>query len=248
MTTAAAGPGERLNRFLARRGVASRRGADQLIAAGRVRVNGVVAAVGVRVDINVDTVDVDGTPVTAEPPGCVTLALNKPPGVLTTMHDPQRRRTVRDLVPEVPGLVPIGRLDSDSRGLLILTSDGELAHRVAHPRHGVHKTYRVTTTAPLGDAALDRMRRGIMLDDGWAQALEVRRLGAAVAEVVMGEGRKRLVRRLFAAAGAEVGDLCRVRVGPIDLADLREGDVRVLDAVDLERLRAAAGLAERERP
>ncbi|MBJ7594460.1 MAG: rRNA pseudouridine synthase [Candidatus Dormibacteraeota bacterium] len=239
MTPVAAGSGERLNRFLARRGVASRRAADQLIAAGRVRVNGEVAPVGARVDINTDTVVVDGAPVAAKPATAVTLALNKPPGVLTTMSDPQRRRTVRDLVTDIPGLVPIGRLDSDSRGLLLLTSDGDLAHRVAHPRHGVHKTYRVTTESSLSDAQLARLFDDVMLDDGPARALEVHRVGDAVVDVVMGEGRKRLVRRLFAAVGNGVVDLCRTRVGPIELGDLREGETRPLDDREVAALRGA---------
>jgi 23S rRNA pseudouridine2605 synthase len=243
VTPVAAGTGERLNRFLARRGVASRRAADQLIAAGRVRINGSVAQVGDRIDINRDAVDVDGTAVTAELPAAVTLALNKPPGVLTTMSDPQRRRTVADLVPDIPGLVPVGRLDSDSRGLLLLTSDGELAHRVAHPRHGVHKTYRVTSTGALDDSQLAGLLDGVVLDDGPAQALEVRRVGGAAVDVVMGEGRKRLVRRLFAAVGADVVDLCRTRVGPIELGTLREGSSRQLDEREVEALRATAGAA-----
>jgi 23S rRNA pseudouridine2605 synthase len=241
VTPVAAGSGERLNRFLARRGVASRRAADQLIAAGRVRVNGSVAGVGARVDIDSDTVQVDGTPITAELPVAVTLALNKPPGVLTTMSDPQRRPTVRDLVPDIPGLVPVGRLDSDSRGLLVLTSDGDLAHRVAHPRHGVHKTYRVSASTVLDDAQLQALLDGVVLDDGPARALEVRRVDRTTAEVVMGEGRKRLVRRLFTAVGADVADLCRTRVGPIELGDLREGSSRPLGAAEVDALRETAG-------
>ncbi len=241
MSPVAAGTGERLNRFLARRGVASRRAADELIAAGRVRVNGTVAGIGARIDINSDTVDVDGRAVAAELPAAVTLALNKPAGVLTTMRDPQRRPTVRDLVPDIAGLVPIGRLNSDSRGLLLLTSDGELAHRVAHPRHGVHKTYRVTCTAPVADTQLDALIAGVTLDDGPARALHVRRAGPAVVDVVMGEGRKRLVRRLFAAVGAGVADLCRTSVGPISLGGLREGSARQLERSEVDALRLTAG-------
>jgi 23S rRNA pseudouridine2605 synthase len=247
VTPVEAGSAERLNRFLARRGVASRRAADQLIAAGRVRVNGSVADVGARIDINTDTVDVDGTTITAELPAAVTLALNKPVGVLTTMSDPQRRPTVRDLVPDIPGLVPVGRLDSDSRGLLLLTSDGELAHQVAHPRHGVHKTYRVTATAALDDAQLESLREGVVLDDGPARALEVRRAGPKAVDVVMGEGRKRLVRRLFAAVDASVADLCRTRVGPIDLGGLAEGSTRPLDEREIDALRGTARAARAQR-
>jgi 23S rRNA pseudouridine2605 synthase len=241
VTAVVATLGERLNRYLARRGVASRRAADDLIARGRVRVNGAVAEVGARIDINTAVVEVDGVRVAAGLPTSVTLVLNKPPGVLTTLSDPQRRATVRDLVPVIPGLVPIGRLDSDSRGLLLLSSDGDLAHRVAHPRHGVHKTYQVTATTALSDAQLEQLLVGLLLDDGPARALEVRRVGPAVVEVVMGEGRKRLVRRLFSAVGAAVDDLCRTRIGPIELGDLREGRTRTLDQAEMTALREAAG-------
>lgn len=239
MTTAAAEGGERLNRFLARRGVASRRAADELVAAGRVRVNGVVAQVGARIDINSDAVQVDGVRITAHRPRSVTLALNKPAGVVTTMSDPHGRPTVRDLVPEIPGLVPIGRLDADSRGLLLLSSDGELAHRVAHPRHGVHKTYRVTATAAITDAQIAALLAGVLLDDGPACALEVLRVDARTADVVMGEGRKRMVRRLVAAAGNSVADLCRIAVGPITLGELGEGASRTLDGAEVDLLMQA---------
>lgn len=241
MITAAADGGERLNRFLARRGVASRRAADGLIAAGRVLVNGAVAPIGARIDIDSDTVQVDGEAIAARPPRSVTLALNKPAGVVTTMADPHGRLTVRDLVPAVTGLAPIGRLDADSRGLLLLSSDGDLVHRVAHPRHGVRKTYRVTARAPVTDAQIDVLRGGVQLDDGPARALEVRRFDARTVDVVMGEGRKRVVRRLVAAAGNGVADLCRIAVGPIALGDLAEGDSRVLADSEVDSLRRAAG-------
>jgi 23S rRNA pseudouridine2605 synthase len=248
VTTTAVNDGERLNRFLARRGIASRRGADELIAAGRVRVNGRRAQVGAKVDSNTDTVEVDGVRVTAQIPTAVTLALNKPTGVVTTMRDPRGRPTVRDLVPRIPGLVPIGRLDADSRGLLLLTSDGELAHRIAHPRHGVHKTYRVTTSSPLSDAQIGELLDGVLLDDGPANALAVRRAKGAAVDVVMGEGRKRVVRRLFAAVGSDVIDLCRIAVGPIALGDLAEGTSRSLDATEVgmlhDGMRPAGTVAE----
>jgi 23S rRNA pseudouridine2605 synthase len=241
VTVAAAGGGERLNRFLARRGVASRRASDALIAAGRVRINGRVAGVGARVDITTDAVQVDGVRVAPRAPRPVTLALNKPAGTLTTMNDPIGRPTIRDLVPDIPGLVPVGRLDADSRGLLLLTSDGELAHRVAHPRHGVHKTYRVTARAPVNDAQVRALLAGVALDDGPARALEVVRVDAHTVDVVMGEGRKRLVRRLIAAVGNDVADLCRIAVGPVLLGDLGEGASRTLGGTELESLRAAGG-------
>jgi 23S rRNA pseudouridine2605 synthase len=236
VTAAAVDQGERLNRFLARRGVASRRGADELIAAGRVRVNGRPAQVGAKVDSNTDSVEVDGTRVTGRIPTAVTLALNKPVGVVTTMRDPRGRPTVRDLVPRIPGLVPIGRLDADSRGLLLLSSDGVLAHRIAHPRHGVHKTYRVVSSSPLSDAQIRELLDGVLLDDGPANALEVSRAKARAVDVVMGEGRKRVVRRLFAAVGSDVVDLCRIAVGPITLGDIAEGTSRVLDESEVRML------------
>ncbi len=242
MTGAAANGGERLNRFLARRGVASRRAADELITAGRVRVNGEPAKIGARIDADADAVTVDGRRIPATRPQPVTLALNKPVGVITTMHDPQGRRTVADLVPAIAGLVPVGRLDADSRGLLLLTSDGELAHRVAHPRHGLHKTYRVIPTASLTDEQVRTMIAGVVLDDGTAAAVDVRGSpGSDAVDVVMAEGRKRVVRRLFAAVGNGVADLCRVAVGPIALGDLGDGKSRRLDDEEIAALRAAAG-------
>lgn len=240
MTAAATGEGERLNRFLARRGVASRRGADELISAGRVLVNRLVAHLGDRIDPGSDAVAVDGKPVAARPPRAVTLALNKPAGVVTTMRDPRGRPTVRELVPAIPGLVPVGRLDADSRGLLLLSSDGDLVHTVAHPRHGVPKTYRVRAAAPLSDIQLEALLDGVALDDGPAQALEARRIDATTVELVMGEGRKRVVRRMVAAAGNDVVDLCRTAVGPVRLDGLAEGSSRALDDVEVAALRAAA--------
>lgn len=244
MTSTATADGDRLNRFLARRGIASRRAADDLIAAGRVTVNGEVAQLGARIDSNADTVTVDGSAVATTLPSAVTLALHKPIGVVTTMHDPQGRRTVRDLLPDIAGLVPVGRLDADSRGLLLLTTDGELAHRIAHPRHGIHKTYRVTLAEPATDEQLRRMVEGVELDDGPARALAVHDLDRrTLLEVVMGEGRKRVVRRLVAAAGNRVDDLCRTAVGPIELGDLGEGGHRALSDAEVAVLANTVGAA-----
>lgn len=236
-------PPERLNRFLARRGIASRRGADELIAAGRVAVNGEIGRVGAVVRPSVDRVTVDGRRVPARTVS-VTIVLNKPAGVVTTRHDPYARPTVMDLIEPVPGLVPVGRLDTDSRGLLVLTTDGDLAHAVSHPRHGVTKRYLATLDRPISPQELDRLVSGVDLDDGPARALSARRSGSnSVVEVVMGEGRKREVRRLFAAIGLEVRDLVRVGVGPLQLGPLPEGEARALDAGELSSLRRAAGLA-----
>ena len=235
-------PPERVNRFLARRGVASRRGADALIAAGRVTVNGEVSPLGAVVQPSVDRVCVDGRRIPAKAVA-VTIVLNKPAGVVTTRRDPYQRPTVMDLVESVPGLVPVGRLDVDSRGLLVLTTDGDLAHAVAHPRHGVTKRYVATLERAITPDQLDQVTSGIELEDGLARALSARRAGSdAVVEVVMAEGRKREVRRLFAAIGIEVRDLVRTAVGPLQLGDLAEGKTRRLGPAELASLRAAAGL------
>ncbi|MFI5286450.1 MAG: pseudouridine synthase [Candidatus Dormibacteria bacterium] len=236
-------PPERLNRFLARRGVSSRRGADQLIADGRVTVNGALSRLGTVVNPSVDRVSVDGHRI----PGravSVTIVLNKPAGVVTTRNDPYQRRTVMDLIEPVPGLVPVGRLDADSRGLLVLTTDGDLAHAVSHPRHGVTKRYVATLDRAISAEQLEQLTTGVELEDGPARALTARRSGSeAVVEVVMTEGRKREVRRLFAAVGLEVRDLVRIAIGPLELGALPEGEARALRPGELSSLRAAAGMA-----
>ena len=235
-------PPERLNRFLARRGVASRRGADILIADGRVTVNGHVSSLGAVVDPSTDRVSVDGHRIPARAVS-VTIVLNKPVGVVTTRSDPYQRPTVMDLIEPVPGLVPIGRLDADSRGLLVLTTDGDLAHAVSHPRHGVTKRYVATLDRAISAAQLEAITTGVELEDGPARAISARRTGSdSVVEVVMAEGRKREVRRLFAAVGLEVRDLVRIAVGPLERGDLAEGDARALRPAELSSLRAAAGM------
>ena len=233
---------ERLNRFLARRGVASRRGADELIAAGRVTINGEATHLGAVVDPSVDRVSVDGHRIPARAVS-VTIVLNKPAGVVTTRNDPYQRRTVMDLIEPVPGLVPVGRLDADSRGLLVLTTDGDLAHAVSHPRHGVTKRYLATLDRAISADQLEQLIAGIDLEDGPARAVTARRSGSdMVVEVVMAEGRKREVRRLFAAVGLEVRDLVRIAVGPLELGALPEGEARALRPAELSSLRAAAGM------
>jgi 23S rRNA pseudouridine2605 synthase len=235
-------PPERLNRFLARRGVASRRGADTLIADGRVTVNGELAQLGAVVEPSKDRVSVDGQRIPARAVS-VTIVLNKPVGVVTTRSDPYQRPTVMDLIEPVPGLVPVGRLDADSRGLIVLTTDGDLAHAVSHPRHGVTKRYVATLDRAISKAQLEQLTIGVELEDGPARALGARRSGSdTVVEVIMAEGRKREVRRLFAALGLEVRDLVRVAVGPLELGELAEGDARALRRAELSSLRAAAGM------
>jgi 23S rRNA pseudouridine2605 synthase len=235
-------PPERVNRFLARRGVASRRGADALIAAGRVTVNGEVSPLGAVIRPSVDRVCVDGFRIPARAVA-VTIVLNKPVGVVTTRSDPYQRPTVMGLIEPIPGLVPVGRLDIDSRGLLVLTTDGDLAHAIAHPRHGVTKRYVATLDRGITSDQLAQVTSGVELEDGPARALSARHAGSDdVVEVLMAEGRKREVRRLFAALGIEVRDLVRTAVGPLQLGDLPEGETRRLSAAELAKLRAAAGL------
>jgi pseudouridine synthase len=236
---------ERLNRYLARRGIASRRAADALIEQGRVEVNGAPTRLGTLVDPSADRVTVDGQPV-GEPVALRTLVLNKPTGVVSTRSDPQGRTTVLDLVDDARGLAPVGRLDADSRGLLLLSSDGALALRVTHPRHGITKLYRATVDGHAPAAALRRIQEGVSLEDGPARALEAHTVTTSrygdVVEVLMAEGRKREVRRLFAAAGMRVVDLCRTAVGPVQLGRLHEGQARPLNAVEERALYEAVGL------
>jgi pseudouridine synthase len=236
---------ERLNRYLARHGVASRRGADALIEQGRVQLNGRPTRLGTVVDPAGDRVTVDGRPVGEALP-LRTLVLNKPTGVVSTRTDPHGRRTVLDLVEDPRGLYPVGRLDADSRGLLLLTSDGELALRVTHPRHGITKRYRATVTPHATAHAVRQITHGVELSDGPARALEARLTGGDrygdIVEVLMAEGRKREVRRLFAATGLRVVDLTRTHVGPVALGRLREGHARPLSHAEEQRLYAAVGL------
>jgi 23S rRNA pseudouridine2605 synthase len=226
--------------------VASRRAADQLVSAGRVEVNGLPVALGTEVDPERDRVTVDGRPLPPPLPRR-TLILNKPAGVVTTRRDPQDRVTVLDLVDDAAGLVPVGRLDVRSRGLLLLSSDGELTFRLTHPRYGVLKTYRVTVRGRVRGSLLRRLRAGVQLDDGPARprAVEVvaGRGSDDVLEVVMGEGRWREVRRLCEAVGLDVVDLCRTALGPLQLGRLREGASRPLSHAEAARLYAAVGLA-----
>jgi pseudouridine synthase len=236
---------ERLNRYLARHGVASRRGADALIEQGRVQLNGAPTRPGTLVDPAADHVTVDGQPIGEALP-LRTLALNKPLGVVSTRSDPQGRQTVLDMVDDPRGLYPVGRLDADSRGLLLLTSDGDLSLRVTHPRHGITKRYQAIVTPHATRQSLRHVTEGVSLSDGPARAVEARLVGedrrGDVVEVLMAEGRKREVRRLFAAVGLRVVDLTRIAVGPVVLGRLREGHARPLTRVEERELYEAVGL------
>jgi 23S rRNA pseudouridine2605 synthase len=236
----------RLQRYLARAGAASRRGSEDLMTAGRVRVNGVVVTeLGAKVDPDTDTVEVDGIRVVATA-GPAYFALNKPAGVMTTMDDPQGRPTVASLFPPGhPGLFPVGRLDFDTDGLLLLTTDGELGQRLLHPRHHVAKTYMVEIEGRIGESAMRRLRDGVVLDDGTTAPAEARLLKqsdrTSRIELVIREGRKRQVKRMCSAVGHPVQHLRRVAFGPIQLGDLAPGEVRELTQGEIDALRSAAG-------
>ena len=237
--------GERLQKILARRGYGSRRKAEELIRAGRVLVDGRPAAVGQRADPSA-RITVDGTPLDDEQ-ASLTLMLHKPPDVIVAASDDRDRQTVFDLLGEVPpGLRHVGRLDRDSEGLLLLTTDGELAHRVAHPRFEVAKTYEALVEGRPGDEALTQLRAGIDLDDGPTHPAEAERLRRADdgwwVQLVLHEGRKRQVRRMLAAVGHPVQRLVRTRLGPLELGDLPAGVSRPLTAGELAELRALCGL------
>lgn len=236
---------ERLQRALARAGLGSRRACEDLIAAGVVTVNGRVATLGDRVDPERDEVRVRGHRVNVNP-RLRTFALHKPAGVTTTMRDPHAASDVRRYLPRGPRVVPVGRLDRDTEGLLFLTNDGELANRLMHPRYGVEKEYLAEVEGAPSARHLARLRRGVELDDGVARARSARAVARAgklgAVRLVVTEGRKREVRRMLAAVGLQVRRLIRVRVGPIRLGRLRPGEVRELTPEELLALYRAAGL------
>ena len=224
----------RLAKFLARAGVASRRAAEEVIAEGRVTVDGEPVAdpardVGEQADVRVD-----GRAVSAEP--TETWALNKPSGVVSTAREPGRRRAVTDLVNSPARLYPVGRLDADSTGLILLTNDGELANRLTHPRYEVQKTYRVELRRPPANRDLEQLRRGVQLDDGPTAPARARRTADREIEISIHEGRNRQVRRMAEAVGNEVVRLERVRLGPLELGELRPGEARRLTDDEVRRL------------
>jgi 23S rRNA pseudouridine2605 synthase len=218
---------ERLQKALARAGLGSRRACEDLIRAGRVTVGGSPATLGDRVDPARDRVELDGIRVPLDPE-LRYYALHKPRGVVTTARDPQRRPDVSSYYPEGPRVFPVGRLDRDTEGLLLLTNDGELANRVTHPRYGVEKEY------------LSRLIRGVPLDDGVARARSARSVsgprGRGAVRLVMAEGRKREVRRMLDAVGLPVLRLVRTRIGPVKLGRLGPGQVRSLDSGEIREL------------
>ena len=226
----------RLNAYLARAGVDSRRGADELIKAGRVVVNGEPGRLNTFVETG-DVVEVDGRPVAAQPLEYVLL--HKPAGVVTTARDPQGRRTVVDLVAGRSRVVPVGRLDADTTGALLLTNDGALAHRLAHPRYGVEKVYEVDVDGEPSDEALRRLETGVELEDGPTAPARVRGLGRSRIELTLHEGRNRQVRRMLEAVGHPVRRLHRSRYGGLELGALAPGESRQLTPDEVTALRRA---------
>jgi 23S rRNA pseudouridine2605 synthase len=243
----------RLNRYLAASGVASRRAAEALILGGRVRVNGeVVLELATFVNPRDDRVEVDGKRV-APPPARSYLLLHKPAGTVTTAHDPEGRPTVMALVPRTPRVFPVGRLDADTVGALLMTDDGDLAHRVQHPRYRLDKEYEVLAEGTLAEASLDELRTGLLLEGerrptapATVTVLE-RRTRRTRLRMVIHEGRNRQIRRMLEAVGHPVLHLARIRIGPVALGDLEPGTYRDLTPAELAALRRELGGGRKRR-
>lgn len=236
----------RLQKVLARAGLGSRRACEELIADGRVTIDGTEALLGDRVDPESSVVEVDGVPIGIRP-GSVYYLLNKPAGVVTTADDPQGRPVVVDLVPAEPRVFPVGRLDLDTEGLLLLTNDGDLAHRLTHPSYGVEKEYLAEVAGgPPERGALRRLREGVELDDGLTAPATVGTVGPTLLRIVIHEGRNRQVRRMCEAVGHPVVRLVRTRIGPVTDKKLKPGEWRELERDEVRALeRAASESAER---
>ena len=247
---------ERLQKILARAGHGSRRAAELLITAGRVSVNGaVVTDLGVRADAEVDQIELDGVPIVM-PSGHVYIALNKPAGVLTTVSDPEGRRTVMELLPAglPPHVFPIGRLDRDTEGLLLFTNEGEFAHRMAHPRYEIDKEYVALVDGIPTQPAIDELRTGVVIEGKRTSPAEVDLTpgpsgfttppGHAWLRLVIHEGRKRQVRLMCGSVGLPVKALIRTRIGGVTLAKLARGTTRMLSPQEAASLRQLVGLAD----
>ena len=237
-------PLERVQRSLARAGYGSRRASEDLIREGRVTINGRVASLGDRVDPQTDVVEVDGARVVTDP-GARTFALHKPAGVVSSLKDPQGRPDLTAYLPTDTRVVPVGRLDRETEGLLLLTGDGELANRLMHPRFGVEKEYLAEVDGAPTSKQLAELRRGVELEDGVAKPRSARVVDAAgeraAIRLVLAEGRKREVRRMLQAVGLPVRRLVRVRVGPVRLGTLSAGELREIGGEELSALYRAPG-------
>jgi 23S rRNA pseudouridine2605 synthase len=230
--------GERLQKVLAQRGYGSRRVSEELIAAGRVRVNGETAALGQRVRVDEDRVEVDGHLVSVRP-GLVHYLLNKPAGTVTTSRDTHGRPTVVDLVPAEPRVFPVGRLDAATEGLLLLTNDGDLAHQLTHPSFGIEKEYLAQVPGKLSAGTLRRLRDGVELDDGTTAPATVSQPEPGLVRITIHEGRNRQVRRMLETVGHPVERLVRVRIGPLTDRRLAPGSWRPLSVEERRALEEA---------
>ena len=235
---ASSGEGERLQKVLARVGIGSRRVCEDLIGEGRVRVDGEMAVLGRRVDPETALIEVDGAPVGVRP-DLVHYVLNKPAGVVATADDPQGRPTVVGLVPDEPRVFPVGRLDVDTEGLLLLTNDGELAHRLTHPSYGVEKEYVAEVEGLPTRAVLRRLREGVELDDGPTAPARATLVDPSVVRLTIHEGRNRQVRRMCEAVGHSVVRLVRTRIGPLADRSLAPGAWRELTGDEVRSLQRA---------
>ena len=237
---------QRVQKLLAAAGLGSRRSCERFIADGRVAVDGRVVTLGAKADPETQVITLDGDRINTNP-GLVYFLLNKPLGVVTTASDPEGRPTVLDLVPAEPRVYPVGRLDRDTEGLLLLTNDGELSNRIMHPRYEIEKTYVAQVRGSVKRHAVRRLLTGVELEDGLAQARSVRELGAAgdraLLEIVIAEGRKREVRRMLSAVGLPPERLARVKLGPLPLGDISPGKFRPLNGAEVRDLYRAVGLS-----
>jgi 23S rRNA pseudouridine2605 synthase len=236
---------QRLQKLLAAAGVASRRKSEELISAGRVRVNGNVASLGDSADPVADEITLDGKAITTERKRY--LLLNKPPGFVTTLSDPEGRPTVMDMVKIRERVYPVGRLDVDTSGLLLLTNDGMFSHRVAHPRYEVDKVYVADVSVPLSDAGKARLESGVELEDGMSRPAKVEFPGRGrdKVRITVHEGKKRIVRRILEAVGSPVVMLERVRLGPLSLDGVKQGQWRDLSGAEVDALAQGAARMNR---
>ena len=229
---------QKLQKVLAKAGFGSRRACEELIEDERVAVNGTTAHLGQRVDPDTDRVEVDGVPVSTKE-GLVYYVLNKPRGVVTTASDPQGRPTVVDLVPGEPRVFPVGRLDYETEGLLVLTNDGDLTHRLTHPSFGIEKEYLAEVEGRPSPAALRRLRHGVELEDGVTAPAKAALVSDTVVRITIHEGRNRQVRRMLEAVGHPVTRLVRTRIGPLAERSLKPGEWRGLTQAEVRSLAEA---------
>lgn len=238
---------QRLQKLLAAAGVASRRKSEELITAGRVRVNGEIASLGDSADPVADEITLDGKAIRTERKRY--LLLNKPPGYVTTLSDPEGRPTVMDMVKIRERVYPVGRLDVDTSGLLLLTNDGMFSHRVAHPRFEVDKVYVADLSVPLSDAGKVKLEQGVELEDGMSRSAKVEfpGRGRSKVRITVHEGKKRIVRRMLEAVGSPVDALERVRLGPLSLDGVKQGQWRDLSGAEVDALAQGAARMNREK-